>query len=69
MHRDVLIADAILKLPRLVAITNPDNIASVKVVVTIGQRWCQMATLCCEPPGSAAISTLAPEEPRGEKEA
>lgn len=38
-------ATAVLKLPRVVAITNPDNVGSIKVLTRIGLRFRRMTKL------------------------
>src|SRR5665213_2716739 len=41
-------ATDVLKLPRIVAITNPDNIGSINVLTTIGLRFRQMTKLSAD---------------------
>jgi RimJ/RimL family protein N-acetyltransferase len=50
-------ATAVLKLPRVVAITNPDNIASISLLNKIGLRFCRTTKLSAEGPELKLFST------------
>lgn len=52
-------ATTVLKLPRVVAITNPDNIASMKLLNRIGLRFSRMARLSADGPELRLFSTDA----------
>jgi RimJ/RimL family protein N-acetyltransferase len=52
-------AIAVLKLPRVVAITNPDNIGSINVLNKIGLRFRRMTKLSPEGPELKLFSTDA----------